>query len=278
MLEISNESHKIKVIVTDLDGTLLTPEHTISTYTQSIFRALHRQGYSIIVATGRHHKDAMHITKSLDVPIYLVTSNGARIHTPEKELYYAFDIENEAIKSVLALDIDTAITTVLFKEEVWLTNKENKKLNSFQTEMHYPPQIVDFKTETDLSAIKLLFVDDDHEKLQQLDQLIKAQPHNYFETCFSLPICLELMDKRIDKSYAIAKILEKENYTFEEAISFGDGFNDEKMLLATQKALIMGNAPDKLKNKLAHLEVIASNDEDGVAKYIETNILHKVAK
>jgi Cof subfamily protein (haloacid dehalogenase superfamily) len=263
----------IKVIITDLDGTLLNTDHKISNYTKEVFKKLHDQNYLIIVATGRHHIDALTVTDELDFPIYLVTSNGARIHTPKKELFFAFDIESEAIKSVLKLDIDPNITSVLFQEEVWLTNHHNEKLNSFQKEMSYPPKIVDFDTVENLSAIKLLFVHDDHEKLMELEALIMKEHHTHFDSCFSLPICLEFMDKTIDKSHAIAKILAQENYTFQESICFGDGFNDEKMLLAAQKALIMGNATEKLKHKLSHLEVIETNHEDGVAKYIEKNVL-----
>jgi hydroxymethylpyrimidine pyrophosphatase-like HAD family hydrolase len=84
------------------------------------------------------------------------------------------------------------------------------------------------------------------------------------------------MDKSVDKSVAILKILEKENFTFQESISFGDGFNDEKMLVATGKGLIMDNAVESLKNKLSHLEVISSNENDGVAKYLYQKILNPV--
>jgi hydroxymethylpyrimidine pyrophosphatase-like HAD family hydrolase len=100
-----------------------------------------------------------------------------------------------------------------------------------------------------------------------------------FSHAFSLPICLEFMDKSVDKSVAIAKILEIENFVYEESISFGDGYNDEKMLKSTGKGLLMGNAPDSLKNKLSHLEVISSNDDDGVAKYLSQTVLNlKIAQ
>ena len=67
----------IKVVVSDLDGTLLNPQHRISAYTKSIFQELHNQNYLIVVATGRHHLDAMAIIETLEVPVYLVSSNGA---------------------------------------------------------------------------------------------------------------------------------------------------------------------------------------------------------
>ncbi|MDR6845548.1 Cof-type HAD-IIB family hydrolase [Flavobacterium granuli] len=263
---------KIKVVISDLDGTLLNSDHTISAYTKSVFRELHEQNYLIIVATGRHHMDAMAIVSSLELPIYLVTSNGARIHSPKKELLYSFNLEGDAVKSILSLDIDPEITTVLFKETVWQTSKTNKKLNAFQKDLAYPPEVVDFAALDDYSAIKIFFTHDDHQKLVDLRDKILEDHSDVFSHAFSLPICLEFMDKSVDKSVAIAKILEKEGYSFEEAISFGDGFNDEKMLDATGIGLIMGNAPENLKSKLPHLEVISTNNEDGVAKYL-TEIL-----
>jgi Cof subfamily protein (haloacid dehalogenase superfamily) len=264
---------RIKVIISDLDGTLLNTEHQISEYTKTVFQQLHSENYLIIVATGRHHLDALPIVEGLGCPVYLVTSNGARIHSPAKELLFSFDIESDAIRSVLDLDIDPEFTTVLFKEEVWQTNKENKKLNSFQTVMNYPPEIVDFNFVDDLSAIKLFFTHNSHQKLVELKDKIMEDHSDDFHFAFSLPFCLEFMDKSVDKSVAILKILEIENYTFEESISFGDGFNDEKMLLATKKGLIMSNAVESLKNKLPHLEVIFSNDNDGVAKYLTETLL-----
>jgi Cof subfamily protein (haloacid dehalogenase superfamily) len=274
MIEKPREvNDKIKVVISDLDGTLLNKQHKISEYTKTIFRELHHQKYLIIIATGRHHLDAIPIIEGLGFPLYLVTSNGARIHSPQKELLFSFDIDSESIKSVLDLGIDSEITTVLFKENVWQTNKHSEQLNSFQTELNYLPELVDFNTIKDLSAIKMFFTHNRHSKLMELrDLILKAYP-TLFSHAFSLPLCLEFMDKSVDKSVAIAKILEIENFNFEQSISFGDGYNDEKMLKATAKGLLMGNAPDSLKNKLFNLEVISMNYDDGVAKYLSEKIL-----
>lgn len=261
-------ANKRRVIISDLDGTLLNSDHQISSYTKSVFKQLYDENYLIIVATGRHHLDALPIIETLGFPIYLVTSNGARIHSPTQELLYTFDISSSDVKSILSLDIDPEITTILFKENVWQTNRESKKLNSFQKVITYPSEIVDYKTINEFSAIKLLFTHQDHQKLVDLQKSIKKEYSHLFSSAFSLPFCLEIMNNSIDKSVAIAKILELEGCTFKEAISFGDGFNDEKMLTSSGKALIMANAFDTLKDKLSHLEVILSNDSDGVAKYL----------
>jgi hydroxymethylpyrimidine pyrophosphatase-like HAD family hydrolase len=56
------------------------------------------------------------------------------------------------------------------------------------------------------------------------DLILKAYP-TLFSHAFSLPLCLEFMDKSVDKS--VAKILEIENFNFEQSISFGDGYNEK---------------------------------------------------
>lgn len=263
-----------KVIISDLDGTLLNQHHLISDYTRSVFQELHQQDYLIVVATGRHHLDAIPLVERLGVPLYLVTSNGARIHSPEKELLFSINMDSETVKSILNLDIDPDITTVLFKEEVWQTNIHNEKLNSFSKEVTYHRELVNFEELDDFEAIKIFFTHENQEKLIAVRDLILEHHPESFNHAFSLPICLEFMDKAVDKSHAIAKILEKENLDFSHAVSFGDGFNDELMLVTTGKGLIMGNAPETLKNKLSHLEVIATNHEDGVAKYLSDLLLN----
>jgi hypothetical protein len=59
---------------------------------------------------------------------------------------------------------DAEVTTVLFKENIWLTNKYNKKLNDFQPEIMYRPELVNFNELEDYAGIKLLFTDN-HSKL-----------------------------------------------------------------------------------------------------------------
>jgi Cof subfamily protein (haloacid dehalogenase superfamily) len=265
----------VKVVVSDLDGTLLNPQHRISDYTKSIFQELHNQDYLIVVATGRHHLDAMAIIETLEVPVYLVSSNGARIHSPEKEELFSFNLDSDVVKAALNVEIDPEITVVLFKENVWQTNRVNERLNAFQPELKYRPELVDYKTLEDFGAIKIFFSSDNHQKLVKLKDAILANSSEHLHYAFSLPTCLEFMDKSIDKAVAIERVLEKEGFTLKEAVSFGDGFNDVQMLSAAGKGLIMGNAPALLKETLPDLEVIKTNAEDGVARYIASKILDK---
>ncbi|KVV15160.1 Cof-type HAD-IIB family hydrolase [Flavobacterium sp. TMP13] len=270
---MTTDFSKIKVIISDLDGTLLNQEHKISDYTKKNFKELHDKGYLIIVATGRHHMDAMAILDTLNIPIYLVSSNGARIHAPNRDELYSFNLESDVVKAALDVDIDPEITVVLFKENSWQTNRVNEKINSFQTELKYLPELVDYKQLDDFTAIKIFFSHENHEKLIHLKDTIIAKGADSLHHAFSLPTCLEFMDKSVDKRFAIERVLEKEGFTMQEAMAFGDGFNDLQMLSSTGVGLIMGNAPQSFKDVLPQLTIIGTNADDGVAQYLFKNLV-----
>jgi hydroxymethylpyrimidine pyrophosphatase-like HAD family hydrolase len=85
----------------------------------------------------------------------------------------------------------------------------------------------------------------------------------------------KIYDKTVDKSVAVARILKIENFNFDKIIFFGDGYNDEKMLIAAGLGLVMANAPESLKSKLSHLEVISTNDDDGLVKFLSKRVLNR---
>jgi hypothetical protein len=87
-------------------------------------------------------------------------------------------------------------SSVVFKENVWLTNKDNESQIVLELELLF--EVVDFDTVKDLSAIKNVFTHERHSKLIELrDRILKHS--NDFSHAFSLPLCLEFMDKTVDK-------------------------------------------------------------------------------
>ena len=214
------------------------------------------------------------ITLQATEPIHSMAAHADKVKFKSVSFLADKDLKSELVKSVFDLEIDPEITSVIFKEEVWQTNHHNEKLNGFQKESNYLPEIVDFSLLDDFGGIKFFFTHDSHQTLVDLKDRILEHHSDHFNHAFSLPFCLEFMHKSVDKSVAIAKILEKENFVFEQTISFGDGYNDENMLTSSSKGLVMGNAPDSLKAKLSHLEVISTNDNEGVANYIVQKLLN----
>ena len=74
------------VVASDLDGTLLSPDHSLSPYAKETLRLLTEKGIHFVFATGRHHMDVAQIRDNLGISAFMITSNGARVHNSQGEL------------------------------------------------------------------------------------------------------------------------------------------------------------------------------------------------
>ena len=77
------------VVASDLDGTLLSPDHTLSPYAKETLKLLTQRGVHFVFATGRHHIDVAQIRDSTEISAFMITSNGARVHNTAGELIFS---------------------------------------------------------------------------------------------------------------------------------------------------------------------------------------------
>jgi len=261
-----------KVIVSDLDGTLLTPAHIVSEQTKVTINKLLKQGKKFIIATGRHHVDVESIRKTIGADIYLITSNGARVHDKNGQLIYSKNIAEHTAQLITEIKLPDSVQANVFRDDEWLVNKPNPDILSFSHDSAFVYQVVDLVTTSKADIAKFFFCGP-HADLVQLATQIRAQFGQQLNITFSLPECLEIMNVEVNKAAALREVLKIKGYSLTEAIAFGDGMNDLEMLQAVGKGLVMGNASDMLRAALPEFEVIGSAAEDGVAHYIEKHLL-----
>lgn len=262
-----------KVIVSDLDGTLLTPEHIISDYTQETIHQLIGSGYKFIIATGRHRDDIKVIRESIKEDIYLITSNGARVYDKQDKLVYSQNIIPEIAQIISELPAPDCITLNVYRDEEWFINKENEILRNFSQGSAFTYQVANLKALNKENIAKMFFWGP-HEELTKLAATISAQAYSdRLNLSFSLPTCLEIMDIKVNKAQALTEVLKLKGYTLDDTIAFGDGMNDYEMLKAAKKGVLMGNRSNMLSEVLPGYEQTATSREDGVARYIRENIL-----
>ena len=261
-----------KVIVSDLDGTLLTPAHIVSEQTKITIHKLLKQGKKFIIATGRHNVDVEAIRKTIDAEIYLITSNGARVHNHKGELIYSKNIPTDIAQMITEINLPETIQANIFRDDEWFVNTPNPAVLNFSQDSTFSYHVVDLVT-LDKAGIAKFFFCGPHEDLVALAAQINAQYSTQLNVSFSLPECLEVMDINVNKAQALAEVLRIKGFTMAETVAFGDGMNDVEMLQAVDKGLVMGNASTMLKAALPDFEIIGDSADDGVAQYIEKYIL-----
>jgi len=260
-----------KAVISDLDGTLLNSKHEISDYSKEIIGRIIKKGIKFIIATGRHHKDAMCFKKQLGADSFLVSANGSVVHDYKNRPIINNTIPKDYAEYFLNLDLENEIMQNVYTFDKWYVNMDVPEVNKYHKESGFTPNIVELKKISTDNISKFAYICEDSRVLDKLEEKLKKDKNisKNINITASLDICLEIMGKGVSKGKAISEILRREGISLEETIAFGDGLNDKEMLELVGKGLIMGNASEKLKEALPNNEVIGTSDEDSEAKYLK---------
>ncbi|MEG3223621.1 Cof-type HAD-IIB family hydrolase [Vibrio gigantis] len=266
----------VKIVASDLDGTLLAPNHQLSDFTKLTLKKLHDQGYTFIFATGRHHVDVAGIRQIAGIPAYMITSNGARVHDQNDQLMYSQNVPQELVQPVI--DIvrqDPNIFIHMYQNEDWLLDREDEMLAKFHSESGFSYKRFEAENAPSEGIAKVFFThpEQDHEYLVTFEQKLRDAFGDKLNIAFSTPWCLEVMAAEVSKGHALDAVAKSLNLTLDNCVAFGDGMNDAEMLAMAGKGLIMGTSHEKVMKALPDNEVIGSNADDAVAHYLEKHLL-----
>ncbi|WP_299692044.1 Cof-type HAD-IIB family hydrolase [uncultured Vibrio sp.] len=266
----------VKIVASDLDGTLLAPNHQLSDFTKLTLKKLHDQGYTFIFATGRHHIDVAGIRKIAGIPAYMITSNGARVHDQNDQLMYSQNVPQDLVQPVIdVVRQDPEIFIHMYQNDDWLLDREDEMLAQFHRESGFSYQRFAADNAPSEGIAKVFFThpEHDHEYLVTFEQKLKETFEDKLNIAFSTPWCLEVMAAEVSKGHALDAVAKSLNLTLDNCIAFGDGMNDAEMLAMAGKGLIMGTSHEKVMQALPDNEVIGSNADDAVAHYLEKHLL-----
>jgi len=269
-----------KLYVSDLDGTLLRSDQATSDYTNQVINTLVDKGMLFSYATARSLITAKKVTMGIQAKIPLIVYNGA------------FVIDNVTEEILIANYFDDTVFTLLddlFNNNIYpivysyikgsekfsfvpelCTKGMNKFIESRNGDVR--TNAVSSLAELKLGNVFYITCIDDSEKLKPLYNKYKDTYHCVFQTdIYTKDKWLEIMPIEASKSNAIKQL--QTMLGCEKLIAFGDGINDMDMFQIADESYAVANAHEELKKYAT--AVIASNDEDGVAKWLEENFCTK---
>lgn len=250
---------KYKMVAVDLDDTILHKDKTISEYTQAVFERL-SENVKIVVATSRAIQRAGEYARQLHASA-LVSLNGAVVYDGET-LIKTTPISEKVVRSLLSeLSQITPIELSIVKPEVVYTT-DRYFIDRGES---LPIDLTDY----DAGEVQRIYATTpNHEVLHALPlermglKLIQSQPKNY-------PDFHTIVRQEVNKAEGLKVLCERFNILPEEVVAFGDEDNDFDMIRFAGCGVAMGNAIDALKAQAD--DVAATNEEDGVAKWIESH-------
>lgn len=250
-----------KIIVTDLDGTLLRSDKTISKYTASIFQRCVDKGIKIVLATAR----PIRAVKMLDIPFSFdaaIYHNGAVIKTKTGNFHYGISphITNNIVFAALENESQLGVC-IEIDDKIY----SNSDLSDFWPGIEI--NLTDFTDLPPLPADKIILLTADTDKLGAVSKVL---PENVYIEISENAVGM-IMHQDATKTSAIKHLTECFNCSINEVVAFGDDHNDIEMLRTCGIGVAVANAIDKVK--AAADRVCDTNDNDGVAKWIEENAL-----
>lgn len=260
-----------KVVVSDLDGTLLNSDQEVSDFSKEVIRKLVKKKVKFYIATGRAYPDANRIMKSIGIKIPLISANGGVINDAEGKEIYRNNLDEKYKDIILNIDynaISDLIHINIYSDNRWFLTEEERKVNPFEEEPDYMYEIMPMEKMKKMEITKIYYIGP-RKELLKLEKIILEKTEGEVNVAFTHPECLEIFDIGVNKAMAIKKLGEMEGFTMDDVVAFGDSFNDYEMLKEAKKGYIMKNAHYTLKKALSDIEVITSNSRNGVAKKIK---------
>ena len=260
-----------KLIVTDMDGTLLGSDHEVTEENKKALKEALDKGINVTVATGRMYSSAKSHISFLNSKVPIIACNGALIKDSiTNEVIYSNHISKDKSLKILHILEKYNVYYQYYSEDLLMCkkiDKDNKNLDKVKklisngVDLVFVPNLTEFIISKDI--LKVVVIED--ENIHILDEIKKElRKIEGLEITKSWFNNIEIMATGSDKGSAVKTLAKYLDIDRKNIIAFGDNYNDISMLEFSGMGVAMGNADEFVKSKADYITSI--NDEDGVAK------------
>ena len=236
----------IKLIATDIDGTILIPEGQFTQEVKDCIKKLDNSGIKVVLVTGRMNAAAQLIAKELGLTSPVVSYQGGLIKEDGKTLYERYLTENDA-EAIIKWGKEENIHLNLYNDDTLYSETDCPEIQRYCNNQHTNYVIKPFSEIKKDKVNKILAIDYNNPDRINLyeKELPKRFPNLYIVK--STPYFLEFSNPEGSK-YCAVKFLQKYwNLKEEEILTIGDQNNDIALLQAGGVKIAMGNATEELK-------------------------------
>ena len=268
----------IKMVVSDMDGTLLNSDLKISQENLNAIEALRNKGIRFCIATGRPEQLIKEYIEPLRMTDPMIMYNGSVIGHPfMDEKLYELKLADEDIRAIIEYCEKNDVCYMSYAKDK-LISKPNYRVDFFEERNK---QLDDknkciFEDIRDIDIIinendisKILLIEQDLKKFNEVKKFVMQ--FTQFEIATSQKGFIDINPKGASKGNALKVLADHFGYTLDEIVVFGDQDNDVSMLKVAGIGVAMANASEAAKSVAS--DTTSSNNDNGVAKWIKKHLL-----
>lgn len=265
-----------KIIAVDIDGTLINSRRELTERTKNALIKAQKLGHIVVIASGRDPFGVFPFAKELEFDKFnglLSNFNGGRItNFQTKEVLINHSLDLDLAKEILMYSKDNIdMNYIIYTDKDIITNSNKTYvIDEISKKAFTSYRVIDnLAYKLDFSPNKIMFSQDP----SLIDKDAKKLKDKFFDKTNqvkSTPYFYEIMPKGVDKGRSLAEIASYFNMDMKDVIAFGDEENDLTMIEMAGMGVVMENGSDFMKNKADF--ITKSNDEDGIAFYLENYV------
>ena len=263
----------IKLIATDIDGTILIPEQQFTKGVKDCIKRLQNSGVKVVLVTGRMNAAAELVAKELNLNTPVISYQGGLVKENGNVLYERYLTEDES-ERIITWAKSENIHINLYNDDILYSENDNYEIQRYSKRQSVNYVVKPFAEIKKNQVNKILAIDyNNAERINRYEQeLPKVFPELYIVK--STPHFLEFSNPEASKYCAVHFLQNYWGISKEETLTIGDQNNDIALLEAGGLRIAMGNATDSLK-KISNY-ITDSVENDGFVKAIDKFVLKPV--
>ncbi len=268
----------IRLLVSDIDGTLVRNDKSLPEANRDAILALAAAGVATTLISARPPSGMLGLAATLRLRGPLAAFNGGTLFDADGTIRFAHRLEAADAAAMLRLIDRPGVTPWVFADGAWfVANLRNPHLARERFASAIEPAIRSEFAGLEGRIDKIVGVSDDHDLLRRIEKRAKEMIGARATIARSQPYYLDITHRLANKGDGIAALARAFGVELKHVAALGDMPNDLPMFARAGLAVAMGQAPDCLRAAAA--ATAASNEEDGVAdaisRFIRPRISHR---
>jgi Cof subfamily protein (haloacid dehalogenase superfamily) len=259
---------RIALVVSDVDGTLLTKDKTLTDAAKDAVRRLHEAGIGFTITSSRPVIGMRFLIEPLAITLPVGAFNGSCIVDPQMKPIEQHLIPTAAAKRSLDVLNEFGVDIWLFTSDLWLTRRpDGEYVPHEKRAIRADPTVVADFTPYLESACKIVGSSSDAPLLQRCEVAMQQALGAEATAVRSQSYYLDVTPPGCDKGTFVETMAKRLGISTDAVATIGDMQNDLAMFRKSGRSIAMGNATDDVKKVATH--VTASNEDEGFAKAID---------
>jgi Cof subfamily protein (haloacid dehalogenase superfamily) len=271
--QIVSRQPTIRLLLADVDGTLVTQEKVLTDAAMAASRELRDAGIALAITSGRPPRGMSMLIEPLALQVAIAGFNGGVFVNPDLSVIESHELDPATAKQTVALILDQGLDAWVYTANDWLIRDPDAPHVAREAwTVKFAAKIVpSFRDEQLAHVVKVVGVSDDHDLVATCEKAAQKTLGKKASAARSQPYYLDVTHPEANKGAVVEMLSKLRKIPTEQIATIGDMPNDVLMFAKSGFSIAMGNSSDDVKAQAS--AVTDSNENDGFAKAVRKFVL-----